>query len=77
MTQIAMKFVQWDVPELEKLKDSKVYKLRERLDNGDKLSREEKNWLTRNCESSAANFKRGIALMGYVLTSPMFSNGIS
>lgn len=45
MTQIAMKFVQWDVPELEKLKDSKVYKLRERLDNGDKLSREEKNWL--------------------------------
>ena len=29
MTQIAMKFVQWDVPELEKLKDSKVYKLRE------------------------------------------------
>ena len=27
MTQIAMKFVQWDVPELEKLKDSKGYKL--------------------------------------------------
>ena len=48
MEQIAMKFVQWDVPELAKLKDSKVYKLRERLDNGDKLSREEKNWLTRN-----------------------------
>ena len=47
MTQIAMKFVQWDVPELEKLKDSKVYKLRERLDNGDKLSREEKNCFTR------------------------------
>lgn len=42
MTQIAMKSVQWDVPELEKLKDSKVYKLRERLDNGDKLSREER-----------------------------------
>ena len=42
MTQIAMKFVQWDVPELEKLKDSKVYKLRERLDNGDKLSREKR-----------------------------------
>ena len=41
MEQIAMKFVQWDVPELAKLKDSKVYKLRERLDNGDKLSREE------------------------------------
>ena len=63
MTQIAMKFVQWDVPELEKLKDSKVYKLRERLDNGDKLSREEKNWLTRNVKE-CCHFKRGIALMG-------------
>ena len=37
MQQIAMKFVQWDVPELEKLKDSRVYQLREQLDNGDKL----------------------------------------
>jgi len=64
MTQIAMKFVQWDVPKLEKLKDSKVYKLRERLDNGDKLSREEKNWLTRNVKE-CCHFKRGIALMGY------------
>ena len=64
MTQIAMKFVQWDVPELEKLKDSKVYKLRARLDNGDKLSREEKNWLTRNVKE-CCHFKRGSALMGY------------
>lgn len=47
-----------------KLKDSKVYKLRERLDNGDKLSREEKNWLTRNVKE-CCHFKRGIALMGY------------
>ena len=53
MTQIAMKFVQWDVPELEKLKDSKVYKLRERLDNGDKLSREEE-LAHPQCEKSAA-----------------------
>lgn len=58
MQQIAMKFVQWDVPELEKLKDSRVYQLREQLDNGDKLSREDKNWIT-------IHFKRGIALMGY------------
>ena len=49
---------------IEKLKDSKVYKLRERLDNGDKLSREEKNWLTRNVKE-CCHFKRGIALMGY------------
>lgn len=76
MTQIAMKFVQWDVPELEKLKDSKVYKLRERLDNGDKLSREEKNWLTRNVKE-CCHFKRGIALMGYRFDFSDVSNGIS
>lgn len=64
MEQIAMKFVQWDVPELAKLKDSKVYKLRERLDNGDKLSREEKIWLTRSVKE-CGYCKRGVALMGY------------
>ncbi len=64
MEQIAMKFVQWDVPELAKLKDSKVYKLRERLDNGNKLSREEKNWLTRSVKE-CGYFKRSVALMGY------------
>jgi ribosome assembly protein YihI (activator of Der GTPase) len=48
MQQVAMKFVQWDVPELEKLKGCRVYQLREQLDNGDKLSREDKNWITRN-----------------------------
>lgn len=66
MQQIAMKFVQWDVPELEKLKDSRVYQLREQLDNGDKLSREDKNWITRNVKE-CIHFKRGIALMGYSL----------
>lgn len=64
MTQIATKFVQWDVPELGKLKDSKVYRMREHLDNGGKLNREEKNWLTRNIRE-CCHFKRGIALMGY------------
>lgn len=48
MQQIAMKFVQWDVPELEKLKDSRVYQLREQLDNGDKLSREDKMYFPEN-----------------------------
>ena len=65
MTQIAMKFVQWDVPELDGLKDSKVYRLRERLNNGDKLTREEKNWLTRNVWE-CCRFRRGIALGGYL-----------
>lgn len=64
MTQIATKFVQWDVPELDKLKDSKVYRLRELLNNGGKLNREEKNWITRNVWESIY-FRRGIALSGY------------
>ena len=64
MTPIAIKFVAWDVPELTELKDSKVYRLREHLNNGGKLTREDKNWLTRNVIESIY-FKRGIALSGY------------
>ena len=64
MTQIAMKFVQWDVPELDGLKDSKVYRLRERLNNGDKLTREEKNWLTRNVWE-CCRFRRGIGRLPF------------
>ena len=64
MQQIAMKFVQWDVPELEKLKDSRVYQLRATIGWELKLSREDKNWITRNVKE-CIHFKRGIALMGY------------
>jgi len=46
MEQIAFKFVKWEVPALEQLKESKVYKLKQKLLNGEKLSRDEKNWLT-------------------------------
>lgn len=74
MAQIATKFVKWDVPELTTLQDSRVYKLRERLNNGGKLNREEKNWITRNVRESVY-FKRGIALSGYHLTSRIFLNG--
>ena len=42
MAQIATKFVQWDVPELATLQGSRVYKLREHLNNGGKLNREDK-----------------------------------
>ena len=38
MAQIATKFVQWDVPELATLQGSRVYKLREHLNNGGKLN---------------------------------------
>lgn len=64
MELIAMKFVTWDVPELEKLKDSKVYRLRELLNNGGRLSREDKNWITRSVRESCY-FQQGVALQGY------------
>jgi hypothetical protein len=64
MTPIANKFVQWEVPALETLRNSRAYKLRESLNNGGKLSRDDKNWITRSVKESVY-FKRGIALNGY------------
>ena len=64
MTPIASKFVKWDVPALETLRNSRAYRLRESLNNGGKLSREDKNWITRSVKESVY-FKRGIALNGY------------
>lgn len=49
MTQIATKFVKWDIPELATLQDSKVYKLRVHLNNRGKLNREEKTGLPVTC----------------------------
>ena len=64
MKQIAAKFVRWEVPELTSLRESRVYRLREHLNNGGKLSREDKNWITRNVRESTY-FRQGIALSGY------------
>lgn len=64
MVKIATKFVKWDVPELTTLQGSRVYKLREHLNNGGKLNREDKNRITRNV-SESIYFKQGIALSGY------------
>ena len=64
MKDIAYKFVNWDVPELATLKQSKVYKLRERLNLNQTLSREEKNWLTQQVNTNSY-FRRSIPLMGY------------
>ena len=43
---IASKFVECEVPTLASLKECKAYILRERLNNGEKLNRADKNWLT-------------------------------
>ena len=63
-TAIATKFVAWEVPTLENLQDSKVYGLRTKLNNGEKLSREEKDWLTRNVNSNSY-FNSAVTLQGW------------
>lgn len=62
--EIATKFVKWEAPELSALQDSKAYQLREHLNNGGKLNRTEKNWLTEAINSNTY-FRRGIPLMGW------------
>ena len=61
---LATKFVQWDVPSLESLCKSKVYLLRVKLYCGERMSREEKNWL---CEAVNSNtyFRTAVPLQGY------------
>ena len=64
MNQIAYKFVAWDVPALESLAGSKAYILRKRLNDGGKLSREEKNWITHEVNHNTY-FRDSIPLLGY------------
>ena len=61
---LVTKFVQWDVPPLESLCNSKVYLLRVKLNRGECMSREEKNWL---CEAVNSNtyFRTAVPLQGY------------
>jgi len=61
---MATKFVAWEVPTLEALKGSKVYILREKLNNGEQMNREEKDWLTRNVNSNTY-FKSAVPLQGW------------
>lgn len=61
---IAVKFVTWEVDPLDTLKDSRVYGLRLRLNNGDKMSREDKNWLAKNLHRNSY-FNDAVPLMGY------------
>lgn len=64
MTAIATKFVNWDIPALETLRGSKVFALRTKLNNGEKMNRQEKNWLTEQVNHNSY-FKRGVPLQGW------------
>jgi len=61
---VATKFVQWDVEPLESLSGSKVYLLRVKLNRGECMSREEKNWLAETVNSNTY-FRTAVPLMGY------------
>ncbi|MDP4201147.1 MAG: molybdenum ABC transporter ATP-binding protein [Bacteroidota bacterium] len=64
MEQLAIKFVPWEVPALEDLKDSTAYRLRQKLNEGGRLSREEKNWITEQVNRNSY-FKSSVPVMGY------------
>lgn len=61
---IATQFVQWEVQPLENLNGSRVYQLREKLNNGHKKDRAEKNWLAENVRNNTY-FRTAVPLMGY------------
>lgn len=63
-TAIASKFVKWEVPELDSLKGLMVYTLREKVNAGGDLNREEKNWITEKVNHNSY-FKSAIPLLGY------------
>ena len=61
---LATKFVKWDVTPLRSLCKSKVYILRAKLNCGERMSREEKNWLCKAVNSNIY-FHTAVPLMGY------------
>ncbi len=56
---IAFKFVSWDVQPLSSFKDTLVYKVKEKLINGERLTREEKDNIV-----SSMLFKNGYIKLG-------------
>ncbi|MDL2255597.1 molybdenum ABC transporter ATP-binding protein [Parabacteroides sp. OttesenSCG-928-K15] len=63
-TTIATKFVSCEIPPLETLADSQVYIIRQKLNIGDKLTRNEKNWLTEKINHNIY-FNNAIPLGGW------------
>jgi len=61
---VATKFAKWDVPELDKLAESKIYILRENLNKGFKLSAEEKAYITKLVNTNSY-FKDAVPLWGW------------
>lgn len=52
MTEITP-FVSWEIPTFEQIQDSKAVALRRGIDNGYKLTREDKDWITANVNGNS------------------------
>ena len=58
MTEITP-FVSWEIPTFEQIQDCKAVALRRGIDNGYKLTREDKDWITANVNGNSY-FKNAI-----------------
>lgn len=61
---IATKFAEWDVPALESLKKQRIYILREKINNGYKLSIEERIFISKAVNDNSY-FKDAVPLWGW------------
>lgn len=61
---LATKFVTWEIEPLETLCHSKVYLLRTKLNRGERMSRDEKNWLA-DAVNTNTYFRTSVPLMGW------------
>ncbi len=53
---------------MEVISNSKAYLLREKIDKGDKLTRDEKNWITEQVNGSCYTFGRtSIPILGWAI----------
>lgn len=66
MTKI-YKFVKWEVPSIEALKDAKAVRLRTHIDNGGRLTRQDKNWITEEVNHNPY-FKRAVPVQGWCIS---------
>lgn len=64
LNEVATKFVTWETNPLESLTESKVYRLRVKLNKGGLMTRDEKNWLAEAVNSNCY-FRTAVPLMGY------------
>ena len=61
---VAIKFVQWEVQPLETRCACEAYLLRVKLNRGEAMSREEKDWLCKAVNSNTY-FRTAVPVMGY------------